>query len=229
LQAVEAVQPLLSFIEDYESVWEEWIWDEFPGILSQIGPGALPILSAYLEQTPINGMYAQSTLCHAIANIGLVYPETRDAAVATLIAVLERYEEHDEFLNGTIIGDLIDLKALEALPVIERAFASGRVDEFVSGDWDDVQVEFGLKAPSPDRKRRVAPWIDVSDLLEEIEIAEEEAFEEELEEEAEVDFFVPVGLPPADFIAPLNSKTHSKVVNKRKQAAKNRKINRKKK
>jgi preprotein translocase subunit SecA len=40
---------------------------------------------------------------------------------------------------------LWDLKAVEVLPVIERAFTSGRVDESVMGDVEDVQIEFGLK------------------------------------------------------------------------------------
>jgi hypothetical protein len=40
---------------------------------------------------------------------------------------------------------LWDLRAVEAMPVIERAFASGRVDESVMGDLEDVQIHFGLK------------------------------------------------------------------------------------
>ena len=31
------------------------------------------------------------------------------------------------------------------LPAIERAFASGRVDESIHGDVEDVEIEFGLK------------------------------------------------------------------------------------
>jgi hypothetical protein len=50
-----------------------------------------------------------------------------------------------EVLNALLISDLVELKALEALPLIERAFAGGPVDEMVRGDWEDIQIDLGLK------------------------------------------------------------------------------------
>ena len=41
---------------------------------------------------------------------------------------------------------LLDLKAVEAADVIERAFRAGDVDEMVVGDWPDVQQALGLTA-----------------------------------------------------------------------------------
>lgn len=53
-----------------------------------------------------------------------------------------------------MISYLVDLKALEALPLIEQVFASGNVDLFVCGDFEDVQIELGLLeerlTPPPD-------------------------------------------------------------------------------
>jgi hypothetical protein len=49
-------------------------------------------------------------------------------------------------LNGCLISDLIDLKAVEAAPLMARAFEARRVDLSVAGDWEDVQVELGLLA-----------------------------------------------------------------------------------
>ncbi len=43
-----------------------------------------------------------------------------------------------------MIGDLTHLKAVETLPLIERAFEADRVDEFII-DLDYVLEEFGLK------------------------------------------------------------------------------------
>jgi hypothetical protein len=34
---------------------------------------------------------------------------------------------------------------VSATALIERAFAAKRVDEFIMGDWEDVQIELGLK------------------------------------------------------------------------------------
>jgi hypothetical protein len=65
--------------------------------------------------------------------------------IARLSAQLELFAEQSETLNAFLIVPLWDLRAVEAMPVIERAFASGRVDESVQGDPEDVQIEFGLK------------------------------------------------------------------------------------
>jgi len=42
----------------------------------------------------------------------------------------------------------VDLKALEALPTIEKAFAADKVDLMVQGDWEDVQIDHGCQRPS---------------------------------------------------------------------------------
>ena len=66
--------------------------------------------------------------------------------MARLTVQLEKFAEQSETLNAFLISPLWDLRAVEAMPVIEGAFASGRVDESVLGDVEDVQIEFGLKA-----------------------------------------------------------------------------------
>jgi len=53
--------------------------------------------------------------------------------------------ENDIDLNTILIADLLDLKAVEAAPLIEQAFAAETVDEFMVGTWAAIQVELGLK------------------------------------------------------------------------------------
>ncbi len=74
-----------------------------------------------------------------------MHPETRLDCIARLSAQLGRFVEQSETLNAFLLSPLWDLKAVEALAVVERAFASGRVDESINGDFEDVQIEFGLK------------------------------------------------------------------------------------
>lgn len=57
---------------------------------------------------------------------------------------MENYEKNDEGLNGFIVYDLVRLKAVEHIDLIERAFKTGNVDEMIMGDFEDVQVELGL-------------------------------------------------------------------------------------
>jgi len=42
---------------------------------------------------------------------------------------------------------------VEAAPLIERAYASGRVDELFYGDWNEAQYDLGLKERPPTKER----------------------------------------------------------------------------
>jgi hypothetical protein len=44
-----------------------------------------------------------------------------------------------------LIEVLADLKAIESKAVIEQAFQLRCVDESLIGDWDEIQVDLGLK------------------------------------------------------------------------------------
>ena len=77
--------------------------------------------------------------------IAAAHPETRAECLGHLISVLEKYQENDEGLNGFIIADLVDLQDTEHLDLIEKAFAEDRVDEMIMGDFEDVQIELGLR------------------------------------------------------------------------------------
>ncbi|MGF1981023.1 MAG: hypothetical protein RMY30_036305 [Nostoc sp. CmiSLP01] len=80
-----------------------------------------------------------------IKKIACVYPEKKADCVAALSQQLEYFEENSLELNGHIISVLIDLKAINSLPLIEQAFEAARVDDEVVGDFDDVHFIFGLK------------------------------------------------------------------------------------
>jgi len=67
------------------------------------------------------------------------------------------FDENDPELNAFIINDLIDLKAVQALPLIKHAFAGGYVEESVVGGWDDVQAHFGLHSNENAPQSRFIP------------------------------------------------------------------------
>jgi hypothetical protein len=79
------------------------------------------------------------------------HPEVRGEAVAALSRVLEHAERNEADFNAGLICCLLDLKAVEAAGVIERAFQKGDVEEFVCGTWEHVRHELGL-GPPPQRK-----------------------------------------------------------------------------
>jgi hypothetical protein len=153
LRAEAAIEPLIGLLERIDEDYEEWIGEEVPQVLGLIGPAAMPRLSECLF-TPHEGIWAQSLAGNALAEIGKRHPEVRGECVATLSRALEGFASQDRELNAFFIGNLIDLKAVEAASLMEEAFAANRVDLFISGDWEGVQIQLGLleerQTPVPD-------------------------------------------------------------------------------
>lgn len=203
LRAEAAIEPLLGLLAWSNDEDDEWTLEELPGVFGLIGPAALDPLAGYLADAA-HGLWARVTAGAAIAKIGLQHPQTREMCIAALTAVLERFIEHDEMLNANLIYSLTELRAIEAAPLMERAFAAGRVDETLMGGWREVQVELGLIPAPPERSAR--PRLGAAT----------------------------PGLPPDIERAltwrlhKSGSKTRAKAKAKRKQANKSRKRNRKK-
>lgn len=143
LRAAEAIAPLVGLFRRADD-WDDWVSEDLPKVLAQFGSVALAPVTEFLADT-MRGDWSRVVGTRTIGAIGSRHPESRLDCIARLGAQLERFAEQSETLNAFLISALWDLKAVEAMPVIERAFASGRVDETVVGDLEDVQIEFGLK------------------------------------------------------------------------------------
>ncbi len=143
LRAEEAIAPLLGLLRRVDEEQDDWVEEDIPEVLADIGPAALEPTAAYLAD-PNHGDWARVSAARAIELIGNRYPDEYDECVSLLTAQLERYETQSPTLNGFLISPLLELFAVESAPIMERAFAAGRVDEEVAGDWEDVQIEFGL-------------------------------------------------------------------------------------
>jgi len=160
LRAEAAIEPLLGVLSQTDEFDDDWTMEELPDVFGLIGPAALDPLATYLADDD-HGLWARVTAASAIAKIGVQHPQLRDACVAALTSVLEFFVEHDEALNANLIYCLTELRATEAAPLMERAFAAGRVDEMLMGGWQEVQGELGLiPAPPPSAswfRGRLAP------------------------------------------------------------------------
>lgn len=143
LRAEAAVEPLLSLFEDLEN--SDWVLEELPEVFGMIGSTALSALAAYISDVSFDED-ARISAIPSVEKIGLRWPEARSASIALLTRQLERFAENTPEINGFLVLGLVELKAAEALPLIERAFAARRIDLTIMGDWGDVQIEFGLKS-----------------------------------------------------------------------------------
>ena len=131
--------------------WDDWITEDIPRVLGRIGPPALAptatrLISEHrLKRVP--GYYGE-----ALTLIAKAHPDTRDEVLKHLCAFLDRAAENDPSMNGFVITNLLDLEAEEAWPRIEAAFATGNVDESITGDAARVKYELGLGPEPPSRR-----------------------------------------------------------------------------
>jgi hypothetical protein len=144
LRAEEAIEPLLSLFEAETVEDGDWAMEELPNVFAMIGPAALPALAAYIADDVLHDEDARISAIPSIEKIAVRWPEARPACMALLMKQLERFEENESDVNAFLILGLVDMQAIEAAPLIERAFAAKCVDPMVMGDWKDVQFELGL-------------------------------------------------------------------------------------
>jgi hypothetical protein len=153
LKAEAAIEPLLSLFEKEDN---DWVTEDLPIVYAMIGATAIPALSEYLAN-PQNKMFARISASTSLEKIAVTHPENRAECVAIITKELENFAENHPELNAFLVATLVDLKAVESAPVIERAFAAEDVELFINGDWDDVQVELGLKS-ADELPRRERAW-----------------------------------------------------------------------
>jgi HEAT repeat protein len=142
LRAPAAIEPLLRLFHNIED--NDWASDELPEVYGMIGRAAIPALARYLDDAS-RGLWSRVTAAFALRRIATGDASARAECVEILSQQLERFAKNDPELNGFLISYLIDLRAVEATPSMECAFAADRVDLSIAGDWEDVQVELGLK------------------------------------------------------------------------------------
>src|SRR5574341_1156700 len=144
LRAQAAIQPLIALID--RSVDNEWVWSEIPTVYAMLGPLAIPALSKYVRE---NGKKVASayTAIMALSQIGQMYPDTAPLITIFLTERLSKAPENHPSVNAYLVRALIDLKTDESVPVAREAYELGLVDASISGEWNDVLVEFGLAEP----------------------------------------------------------------------------------
>jgi hypothetical protein len=143
LQAIEAIQPLAQVLQQHDV---DWCWEELPQVFGLMGAGAIEPLEELLS-TKID-YNNKITLVEGIGKIAKMSPDLRDRTVEALTRQLSHFKNHHRSVNGALIAQLLDFNALEAVPVMEAAYAAKKVDEMFVGSWATVQIELGLKQKS---------------------------------------------------------------------------------
>jgi hypothetical protein len=166
LRAVEVVEPLLAMQNRLDERGDQWYLEEFHDVFGVIGAPAVAALSAYLADRN-NTEFPRISTANGLCEIGKRHPEMRPQVVDVLASQLAEHEPGVYALNGSLVGYLADLKAVESAEVIERSFAAGVVDEMVSGDWTKIREELGVPGLGlvPDRPRPTRPHFTLAGSL----------------------------------------------------------------
>ncbi len=143
---------LPGFLTLIETIDDEYTWEEAPICIAMMGPVALPLLTTALEEARQKDADALVVIS-AIERIGMEYDEVKSACIEILAATLHDPEANAPDFNANVIQALVQFRAMETLPLIEQAYAKDTVEMLGVGDWEDVQVELGLKEPDPNRQR----------------------------------------------------------------------------
>lgn len=140
LRAPEAAAPLADLLLRYE---DHWAKETIPRALGMIGEPSLEPARALLADEAAD-TYTRIAAAGALHEVAVAHPELRDRAVALLAERLRAWPDQDESLNGFLIDYLVELRAVEAAPLMQAAFEAGRADPAIRGDWEDVQIALGL-------------------------------------------------------------------------------------
>ena len=85
------------------------------------------------------------SLAETLGYLGEQHPHLRDTCRDAICRQLENHPVNDCDYNAFLISALIDLKAVEAAPLIEQAYAANKVALSLNGDWESAQINLGLK------------------------------------------------------------------------------------
>ena len=139
-EAIPSLIGLLHFIEDDD---DDFVGEEIPRMLGQLGAPAIESCRAYLADINKN-IFSRVAAGHALSKIGQQHPKTRDACVQALMSTLQDYQNDDETVNAFTLSYLAELKAVEAAPLAEEIFKADCAELEIAGDYEDYQIRVGL-------------------------------------------------------------------------------------
>jgi len=142
LRAQAAIKPLLALLSLDDD--NEWVGEELPYVYGMIGGEAIQPLAEYLADES-HRFDPRLTVTSCLERIGKMQPDSRANCVSVLTQQLEKFSANDSELNGFLISSLVDLKALESLDSIKKAYEQECVDYTVLGDYEDAEILMGVR------------------------------------------------------------------------------------
>lgn len=143
LGSIAAIDPIIT---SFDTLFEDdYAQSELPKVIGMIGPAAIPALSHYWQQ-PGKDAFSYGMAVDALCEIAKQHPEHREQVLAIYEDYMAEPDLSSRSLNGILIGQLLDLKAVESIDSIRRLFGLGCVDISFAGDLEEVEIELGFRS-----------------------------------------------------------------------------------
>lgn len=133
---------------------DDYMWDWLPNVIGVYGEKFIEPMTKFLYDASKEEI-SRSLAGEALMQIGQNYPEGKGECIKILADFLEQADEETSDLNSLIVGNLVDLNAIEKIDIIKRAFDRDVVDEHWVGYFEDVEIEFGLK----EKRTKPHSWV----------------------------------------------------------------------
>jgi hypothetical protein len=144
LRAEAAIEPLITLLRMFDVDDDHFVGEEIPKVFGMIGKKAIPPLEKFILDDS-NGLFDRIAAMHGLERIAGGDPECREKCVSIFTEKLKLCQKSDPTLNGFLISYLIELNATESIDVIRQAYERESVDLSVLGDFEDVEINLGLK------------------------------------------------------------------------------------
>ncbi|HEX6037880.1 DUF1186 domain-containing protein [Longimicrobium sp.] len=138
----QAAVPALLWVLREAAEDDDWVTEDLSTVFQHIGaPSYAPLVALFMDRSQPERVRGRAA--SALADVAAAAPELRPDAVRVLTRALDAYTPESPSMHGYIVTALLDLRAVESLPFLRRAYEEDRVDEgYVQ--WRDVEAELGL-------------------------------------------------------------------------------------
>jgi len=140
LADTRALPQLVNALSMAYEVEDDWIMEDLPTVFGRIGPPAIPLLGEFIHAHERDHEFwrSRSIAVDGLVAIALQHPNEQER-ISTFLHGLFFGEDDPTFL-GFAAGSILDLGVSSSIPVLEKAFDRGVIDEFII-KRDDLLID----------------------------------------------------------------------------------------
>jgi len=144
LKSTKAIIPLITLFDSADKNEDDWMMNDLPEVMGMIGTDALlPLFAFILDNTHQQSAYLVAA--SALNQIHKNQPDCRDELLVFYQQYLEQPHHQQKALNGFIVINLLDIKAVELIDEIRQIFTNKCVDLMCAGDLEEVEIKLGVR------------------------------------------------------------------------------------